>query len=189
MQKTALRSLYLAKRKQLSSQEKALFEEQIVDILFAHFSFSGSVTSCFLPIEAKHEINTWGILAGIQKNHGQIAIPAWDTVSNALVHRMYTDEMQIAVNSFGIPEPQNGIVISNDVFDYVLVPLLAVDRMGARVGYGKGIYDRFLAECSSKTLFIGLSFFELIACIEDTDVYDIPLHYCITPTKCYRFEK
>ena len=189
MQKKELRSLYLAKRMGLSSFEKSLLEEKIVENLFSNFSFSGKVASCFLPIEAKHEINTRGILAGIQKNQGQIAIPVWDTVSNALVHRMYTDEMQFAVNSFGIPEPQNGSVISNDVFDYVLVPLLAVDRMGARVGYGKGVYDRFLAECSSKTLFIGLSFFELIDCIEDTDVYDIPLHYCITPTNCHRFEK
>jgi len=189
MQKTALRTLYLAKRKQLSSLEKVLFEEKIIKNLFAHFSFSGSVTSCFLPIEAKHEIDTWGIIAGIQKNHGQIAIPVWDSASNELVHRMYTDGMQIEVNSYGIAEPQNGSVISNDTFDFVLVPLLVVDRLGARVGYGKGVYDRFLAECSPKTLFIGLSFFELIDRIEDTDVYDIPLHYCITPTTCYTFEK
>ena len=189
MQKKELRSLYLAKRMGLSSFEKSLLEEKIVDTLFAHFSFSGSITSCFLPIEAKHEIDTWGIIAGIQKNHGQIAIPVWDSASNELVHRMYTDGIQIAVNSYGIPEPQNGSVISNDVFDYVLVPLLVVDRLGARVGYGKGVYDRFLAECSSKTIFIGLSFFELIDRIADTDVYDIPLHYCITPTTCYTFEK
>jgi 5-formyltetrahydrofolate cyclo-ligase len=189
MQKKELRSLYLAKRMGLSSFEKSLLEEKIAENLFSNFSFSGKVTSCFLPIEAKHEIDTWSIIAGIQKNHGHIAIPVWDTASNALVHRTYIDGMRIAVNSYGIPEPQNGIVISNDVFDYVLVPLLAVDRLGARVGYGKGVYDRFLAECSPKTLFIGLSFFELIDCIEDTDVYDIPLHYCITPTNCYSFEK
>lgn len=189
MQKKELRSLYLAKRMGLSSFEKSILEEKIVENLFSHFSFLGKVTSCFLPIEAKHEIDTWSIIAGIQKNHGQIAIPVWDSSSNQLVHQKYTDDMTIVVNPYGIPEPQNGEIIEHVIFDFVLVPLLVVDQKGARVGYGKGVYDRFLAKCTSKTLFIGLSFFELIDRIADTDVYDIPLHYCVTPTQCYAFEK
>ena len=71
--------------------------------------------------------------------------------------------------------------------DIVLVPLLVVDSFGNRVGYGKGVYDRMLASCSVKTIFIGLSLFELVEQIEDVDAYDVPLTYCITPTKCIAF--
>lgn len=189
MQKKALRSLYLAKRMELCSSEKFSMEEKIVEHLFSHFSFSGKVTSCFLPIASKFEIDTWKIITGILQHKGDVALPVWDSVSNQLVHRMYSDDVTIVENTYGIPEPQEGDVCVPDVFDFVLIPLLVVDKKGARVGYGKGVYDRFLAGCSPKTIFIGLSFFELIDSISDTDGHDIPLHYCVTPTKCYGFEK
>jgi 5-formyltetrahydrofolate cyclo-ligase len=41
--------------------------------------------------------------------------------------------------------------------EVVFVPLLAYDKQGQRVGYGKGFYDKFLAECSPATVKIGLS--------------------------------
>ena len=113
----------------------------------------------------------------------------WEKETNVLNHRLFTDETRIENNALGIPEPQNGEFIPYEELDIVLVPLLVLDSFGNRVGYGKGVYDRFLANCSPRTIFIGLSFFEFVDRIEDTDVFDIPLHYCITPTKCYAFEK
>ena len=70
--------------------------------------------------------------------------------------------------------------------DVIFVPLLAYDEKGNRIGYGKGFYDRFLANCKPDTLFVGLSFFppEKNISVEETDV---PLHYCITPEKILSF--
>ena len=129
------------------------------------------------------------IISDIKKNGGDIALTVWDTVTNGLIHRLFTDQTCIEDNAIGIPEPRNGEFIPYELLDIVLVPLLVVDCTGARVGYGKGVYDRFLADCSPKTIFIGLSLFEMIERIEDVDVYDIPLTYCITPTRCINFEK
>ena len=69
----------------------------------------------------------------------------------------------------------------------IFVPLLAYDRIGNRVGYGKGYYDRFLAKCEAKTIFIGLSFFtpEAVITPEETD---IPLNFCVTPNNIYTFK-
>jgi 5-formyltetrahydrofolate cyclo-ligase len=69
----------------------------------------------------------------------------------------------------------------------VLVPLLAFDRQGFRVGYGKGFYDRFLQNLS--TLKIGLSFFDADEDIDDVHAYDIQLDQCITPNKIVTFNK
>jgi 5-formyltetrahydrofolate cyclo-ligase len=55
------------------------------------------------------------------------------------------------------------------------------------VGYGKGFYDQFLAECQSETIKIGLSFFEAENTITDVFEKDIRLDFCITPKNCYRF--
>lgn len=71
--------------------------------------------------------------------------------------------------------------------DVVFVPLLAFDKTGHRVGYGKGFYDDFLAKCRPQTIKIGLSFFDAEDHIEDIYQGDIPLDYCITPNKIYKF--
>jgi len=64
---------------------------------------------------------------------------------------------------------------------------LAFDEKGNRIGYGKGFYDRFLNECKKDVIKVGLSFFEATTTIEDTNANDIPLDFCVTPEKIYRF--
>lgn len=189
MNKKTLRLEYLAKRNSLDVSKKLELESKIKKILFQNFDFSLKITSCFLPISSKNEIDTWRILSEIKKTGGEIALTVWDFHTNLITHRLWTNETQIYANSFGIPEPINGEFITNELIDIVIVPLLVVDSLGNRVGYGKGVYDRMLASCSTKTIFIGLSLFDLVDRIEDVDTYDIPLTYCITPTKCFAFEK
>ena len=65
--------------------------------------------------------------------------------------------------------------------------LLTFDEKGNRVGYGKGFYDKFLAECKPEILKIGVSFFEPENIIPDVLNTDIQLDLCITPTKVYNF--
>ena len=71
--------------------------------------------------------------------------------------------------------------------EVVFIPLLTFDKTGQRVGYGKGFYDQFLAQCKPSTLKVGLSFFEPEIYIEDLLPTDIPLDYCITPNQTYHF--
>jgi 5-formyltetrahydrofolate cyclo-ligase len=68
----------------------------------------------------------------------------------------------------------------------VLVPLLAYDGKGNRLGFGKGHYDTFLGSLPHSVIKIGLSFFPP----EDTlpvEPHDIPLNYCITPEQVWAF--
>ncbi|MEZ0130689.1 5-formyltetrahydrofolate cyclo-ligase, partial [Flavobacterium sp. LBUM151] len=58
---------------------------------------------------------------------------------------------------------------------------------GNRIGYGKGFYDKFLAECKPETIKIGLSFFEAVNQIDDVFESDVKLDYCVTPLKIYTF--
>lgn len=90
-------------------------------------------------------------------------------------------------NHWGIAEPINGTKMEPTQIDLVFVPLLAFDEQGYRVGYGKGYYDRFLAKCNPNLLKIGFSHFEPVAQISDTDQFDVPLNYCITPQHIYEF--
>lgn len=91
------------------------------------------------------------------------------------------------VNSLGISEPENGAAAAPENFDLVLVPLLSFDKAGFRVGYGKGVYDKYLKQVRPDAIKVGLSYFEPLSKIDDTDEFDIPLNYCITPQGIYEF--
>ena len=69
----------------------------------------------------------------------------------------------------------------------ILVPLLAYDLQGNRVGYGKGFYDRFLAKCNANVQKVGLSYFEPLDSIGDAESFDIKLNSCISPEKIWIF--
>ncbi len=91
------------------------------------------------------------------------------------------------VNEWGIPEPADGQEADPQEPDLVFVPLMAFDVAGHRVGYGKGYYDRFLAQCRSDCLRIGLCWFGPVDGIEDVHPHDIRLHFCITPDRIHAF--
>jgi 5-formyltetrahydrofolate cyclo-ligase len=88
---------------------------------------------------------------------------------------------QLKKNKWGILEPEQGVPTPTEKIDAVIVPLLAFDEKGHRVGYGKGFYDRFLAQCRKNCQRIGISFFSAATLIEDIDENDIQLTSCINP--------
>jgi 5-formyltetrahydrofolate cyclo-ligase len=90
-------------------------------------------------------------------------------------------------NEYNIPEPLDNEVAKPTLLDIVIVPVLAFDLEGNRVGYGKGFYDRYLKQCRKDCLKIGLSYFEPVDAIEDRDEFDVPLDLCITPQRTYVF--
>ena len=110
-----------------------------------------------------------------------------DFSTREMTHFLLTDTTKIKKNNYDIPEPVDGLEVPVSKINVVFVPLLAFDKKGNRVGYGKGFYDQFLSKCNSKTLKIGVSFYEAETIISDTLSTDIQLNYCVTPTKVYNF--
>lgn len=104
-----------------------------------------------------------------------------------MTHFLLTDNTKIKKNEYNIPEPVNGLPVPVENIEVVFVPLLAFDVFGNRIGYGKGFYDKFLANCKPETVKIGLSFFESVNQIDDIFESDIKLDYCVTPQKIYTF--
>ncbi len=189
MTKKELRGTYLEKRNLLTQEENELISTQIKQQLFGSFIFNRQKISLFLPIKNKNELDTYGIWTDLMNSNCEVYVPRWNQESNTLTHYLFTDQAQLSINQYGIPEPNTGQIIANELLDVVLVPLLTFDKFGYRVGYGKGVYDRFLIECKENTLFIGLSQFDSMEKIDDLNDFDIPLHYCITPNNVYQFEK
>ncbi len=141
----------------------------------------------FLPILRQNEVNTEYILHLLAGKDKDVVISKSDFSTREMTHYLLTDSTTIRTNTYGIPEPENGIEVPVEKIDVVFVPLLAYDKAGNRVGYGKGFYDRFLSKCSPDTVKIGVSFFGPETACEDVLESDIKLDYCITPDQVYRF--
>ena len=142
----------------------------------------------FLTIEEHKEIDTEFILQILAGKDKEIVVSKCDFLTVEMTHYLLTDNTKIKKNNYNIPEPVNGLEVPVSKIDVVFVPLLAFDKKGHRVGYGKGFYDRFLTACNPETLKIGLSFFEAEESIEGTSANDIPLDYVVTPEKVYFFD-
>lgn len=188
MTKSEIRKEFKERRMQLSVSELDFLSEQICERVFSHFQLEGKVCSLFLPIERHKEINSYLMLEKGISIGAQILLPRCET-DHRLKHIRFEHYSQLKTSSLGIPEPQSGKIIPIKNIDIVFVPLLAIDKSGHRVGYGKGYYDRFLKKCRPDCLFIGLHLFDEFVEISDLEKTDIALHYCITPNYIHQFER
>jgi 5-formyltetrahydrofolate cyclo-ligase len=190
MTKAELRNLYLQKRTQLSEAEYLQLSHQLCEKFFAHIDLSFvRVLHTFIPIEKNREPNTWLLIDRIRREFPQvrISLPRVNTVSGELENFFFEGLHQLVPNNWGILEPKQGVPTETAKIDMVLVPLLAFDKRGHRVGYGKGFYDKLLSSCKKGSRFIGLSLFEPVDEIDDIMEYDQPLTECVTAVSTYSF--
>jgi len=187
MLKSEIRALFKEKRKGLSFLEINRISKQITDLIFEQFDFKNKQVSIFLPIEKHKEYDSYPLLEELIIQGAIPIISKSNFEDHNLTLYKYENISQLEINPFGIPEPQYGEIVSESLLNVVFVPLLALDKNGNRVGYGKGFYDKLLIKCSSECLFIGISLFDEFVEIDDLNTFDIPLHCCFTPNCYYEF--
>jgi len=189
MTKNELRQIFRDKRKLWSQTDLELASQKIADLFFANIKVPKNGTlHVFLPIRKLNEINTFHIINPLKKSgRVQICFPKIIPETNAMEHILLDKTTCLEENPWGIPEPKDGTRLGSENIDVVLLPLLAFDLKGFRLGYGRGFYDRFLKECRNDCQFIGLSLEEPINEYLPSDQWDIPMHVCITPAKIFRF--
>ncbi len=187
MVKHELRRLFLQKRKILSGQEVKRFNHDIKENFEKLLTQDIKTVQIFLPIQSKIEIDTWPIIHGLWARKIKVASPVMNPDKNTMSSWLLTSKTQIESNNLSVPEPVRSTIIKDNEIDAIVVPLLAFDNTGYRVGYGKGYYDRFIATLNPEIPKIGLSFFSPVEQISDVDPWDIPLNYCITPYEIFKF--
>jgi len=185
--KKELRLKYKTLRKQLSENEIEEMSLAISNQLLQLNIWGKNYFHIFLPIEEHQEVDTELILHLLSGKDKEILISKSNFETREMTHYLLTDNTKIKKNQYNIPEPVDGIEVPSKKIEVVFIPLLAFDEKGHRVGYGKGFYDKFLSECQTETIKIGLSFFEAETRIEDIHDGDMQLDYCVTPKKIYHF--
>lgn len=97
------------------------------------------------------------------------------------------EQTSLQLGAFHIEEPQGDETVSIDDIEMVVVPAMAYDRQGNRVGRGKGYYDRLLAD--SKAIKIGVAYDCQLVDEIDTDSFDQPVDIVITQSRTYKIRK
>ena len=192
MTKAELRKIYLARQKNLLPQQRKEKSAQIANFVFQNFDLTPvRILHCFLPIEKFSEIDTNLIFQKIWREFPRIVTlaPRVNFQTREIESQKFTTDTKLLENAWSILEPPGGESVKTKEIDIVLVPLLCFDETGFRVGYGKGYYDKFLKNCRADCLKIGLSYFEPVAEIADTQDFDVKLDFCVTPEKIVNFKR
>lgn len=184
--KKELRAQYKQLRRELPSGKAAELSAAVGQAVVRSREFRSATTvHLFLPIRRQGEIDTFPILGEIFRRGKTAVVSVSDFSTGDLAHYRLHREDPLAENRFGIPEPLHPEALERvlpESVDLILVPLLAYDAQGTRVGYGRGFYDRFLRCCRPDAVKAGLSFFPPCAGpIDDATPEDVPLDVCFTP--------
>lgn len=187
MSKSGLRKQYKALRNALTSKELDDFSIAVANNVLKLPIWEKRYYHLFLTIAEQQEIDTEFILNILLGKDKDVILSKSNFEDCTLTHFLLTDTTIIKKNEYNIPEPLDGIEVSSNKIDVVFVPLLAYDTKGNRIGYGKGFYDRFLAECKTDVIKIGVSFFPPETIPFEIDATDIGLDFCVTPEQTFRF--
>ncbi|MGV3705789.1 MAG: 5-formyltetrahydrofolate cyclo-ligase [Arcticibacter sp.] len=190
MDKKELRKAYMKSRQALHAGELEDLSTRIASNFFSLDLHAVRYLHLYYPIAGKQEIDSLLISNRLRKDyrHIQLVLPKSDLTNCTLKHICWEESTPLAMNEWGITEPGNGREISPELIDLIVIPLLACDKEGNRLGYGKGFYDRFLTSCRPEALKVGLSYFEPQESIIAHESHDIPLDICITPDRIWNFK-
>ena len=172
LRKDEIRRVMSLQKSGLTCEEVQSSSEKLTE-LFCSLEEFRSAGCLFAYISFNQEVQTRSIIENALALGKRVAVPK--VMGEDLVFRYITDFRNMEKSRFGIPEPVDELECADgkekDVL--MLLPGLAFDRRGARVGYGRGYYDRYLSRYQDVHFCkIALCYpFQLIDHIE-TDVYD-----------------
>jgi 5-formyltetrahydrofolate cyclo-ligase len=188
--KNELRQDYRQLRKQLSGDEVNDLSRKITTQLGTWLKGQEGLTHfhLFFPISKFKEVNTFYIQQLLEQQDKTLFTSQVNREENRLDTLQLPPEASFFLDEWGIPVPQESVRVTATKIQVVFVPLLAYDKSGHRLGFGKGFYDRFLASLEQPVLKVGLSFFAPEEAVP-VEPHDIPLDYCITPEQILKFNK
>jgi 5-formyltetrahydrofolate cyclo-ligase len=126
------------------------------------------------------EVQTWGLIEAARRQHKRVVVPVIEG-DTLIAVELPRDKAQLQRGAYGIFEPRGQqVAVSPADIDLVLVPGLAFDRQGGRVGFGRGYYDRFLGQLPVTARYCGLAFTMQVVSHVPRMPYDICMHYVAT---------
>lgn len=178
MKKRSLRQHFIKIRASIEADSARAWSKQMAEYLLVELSRRSFNGTLFIYSAIKGEPD---LLSHLRECEYPIALPrAMD--SGAMDFHLWSASQQLSPGKFGIEEPSDGALL---VFpcpgDVAIVPAVAIDAEGHRLGWGAGYYDRWLSAHRPKFLFIAGAVFPpcLSRNLFPNDPHDIAVDFCL----------
>ena len=182
IERERVRTETLHRRDALTSEERTRLSQRIVDSTARWIQRQG-FDAVMLYLNMRSEVETTGLLEGLLNSGKQVCAPVVDTERLELVPRRIQNlKTEVVRHPYGMLEPSTACpIFPTEQLQLIIVPGIAFDCNGYRLGYGKGFYDRFLTKCPH-VVAIGLAY--QIQLVEDTfpQTWDVPVQHIFTET-------
>ena len=168
-------------RLRTQKEEARLKKSKLIEKkLFGLAQFKKAKTILFY-VSFDGEVETLDMINDSLKKGKRVAIPVCDKKAKKIVPCLYQEKNKFTRGPYGILEPKRKIPIPIEDIDMVIVPGIAYDRKGNRLGRGAGYYDRFLKVLPKDILCIGLAFsFQLKKYLPCLELHDLAVDKVIS---------
>lgn len=188
MSKVELRKDVLKARSSLTSVQVADKSSRIIKRLLETEEYRRAST-IMAYLDFRNEAQTGELVRAATAAGKRVAVPVTDIAGKRLTPSLLLDYPgDLHPGAWGIPEPRPECLrpLEPEALDLVIVPGVAFDEKGNRLGYGGGFYDRFLPRTRPDTLFIALAFELQVRPEVYPGPHDVPMHLLITEDRLIR---
>ena len=172
--KATLRRTVRTRLAQMSADERQERSKAICDEVKKHLAVSGAgVVALFSPLADEPQL-----LPLIDSLAGRLSV-VLPRVEGDIMNFYCYDKSSMAIGAYGINEPQQGLLVKASEIDAIVVPGVAFTKDGARMGRGKGFYDKYLSQSDFSALKIGVCYREQLVPEIPTEPHDVSMDVVI----------
>lgn len=172
MNKRELRTRFQALRHGIGAEHRTRYSEAIAQKVLKLVQ-RNRIQSVFAYLSFGEEVETHRLIQTLLDRGVHVAVPRCHKETHTMEAIALTNMSQLEKGAYGIWEPKGGEVVSPDALEMILVPALAFDAEGYRLGWGAGYYDRYLSGYQGITA--GLCFSACQTEVLPRDSHDLPV--------------
>lgn len=185
-------------RKKILDKRQSISKEEVVEkskkIKEKFQEFSGYKEAKFIMayLPFRNEVDTFPIITEAMEKSKEIAVPKTYPKTKEMIPALISDlEEDLVYGSYGILEPKDERLnpLEPERIDLVIVPGVAFDEKGYRLGYGGGYYDRFILSLKEDVIFVAVAFEEQVVDEVPVDSWDQQVHLIFTEKRTLDFRE
>lgn len=159
-------------------KKEVLKKSRIIQNVFLKSEIYRNAECVMLYYPLGNEVDTMVILQSLFDDKKTAVFPVTEEKTNEITPVIVNEKTDFSKGAYSVFEPSGGRIITKEKIDVIIVPGICFSKNGARIGFGKGCYDRFLD--GTNAVKIGFCYDVQISCEGFGDKFDVEVDYLIT---------